>query len=176
MFHWQRLLPPGGAGKEGFQRLLQNILKNNLPSAVEDSPLKVKQGSSCGQKAWQEGRRALAISRVWLSAQPFQRKNSFQVLCQMERKWRLRPPPPLPLVPCLVPSSTPHLWKGTQSFKVRPCEPAWPPSHLPEKPRRGHYTTSILPPAQTACPAPLGSHADPHLDGIYQSLIHCLVL
>lgn len=59
MFHWQRLLPPGGAGEEGFQRLLQNILKNNLPSAVEDSPLKVKQGSSCGQKAWQEGRRAL---------------------------------------------------------------------------------------------------------------------
>lgn len=87
---------PRGAGEEGFEWLLQNILKeNNLPSEVEDSPLKVQRGSSCGQKACRRAAGSAAVSLVWLSAQPFQREqNSFQVLCQMERKWRLGHPPP----------------------------------------------------------------------------------
>lgn len=96
------------------------------------------------------GRRAAgpsAISRVWLSAQPFQRENSFQILCRMERKWCLCHPLPLPLVLCKVPSSTPLLWKGTQSFKVRFKGRVSLSGHLPtslKSPEEDIYTASFL--------------------------------
>lgn len=61
--------------------------------------------------------------------------------------------PPSELAPCEVPSSTPLLWQGAQSFKVWPGEPPQPPLHLLGSPERAftpHLSSRF--PAQTASP------------------------
>lgn len=141
--------PPRGAGEEGFKWLLQNILKeNNLPSAVEDSPLKVERGSSCGQKACRRPRALCCLPGLALSTAISERAEQFPSPVPDGEKMAPQPASSSLLLrsrcPAWSPPPLPSSGKGTQSFKVQPGEPPCHPIHLHGKPREGICTSSLL--------------------------------